>query len=47
MIKVLQKIIELLQSIRDCVSQKKKKEESKNEKYEVITENTKKDPILI
>jgi hypothetical protein len=40
MIKVLQKIIELLQSIRDCVSQKKKKE-SKNQKYEVITENTK------
>ena len=46
MIKVLQKIIELLQSIRDCVSQKKKKE-SKNQKYEVITENTKSDPILI
>ena len=31
MIKVLQKIIELLQSITDCVSQKKKKE-SKNQK---------------
>ena len=34
MIKVLQKIIELLQSIRDCVSQKKKKESKKQENVE-------------
>ena len=46
MIKVLQKIIELLQSIRDCVSQKKKQESKKKEKG-VITENTKSEPILI
>jgi hypothetical protein len=39
MIKVLQKVIELLQSVRDCVSQKKK-QESKKKENEVINYST-------
>ena len=46
MIKVLQKIIELLQSIKECITNKKK-QESKNQTKEVITKNTKSEPILL